>query len=181
MSKWLSAISQKMSIFLLTDLTDIKIVIALLRKLNCDTIQIQGKMDVETIIELASKARDYKYKVVKSVAAPKSMGELAKIDMYIEPIQPFLDAILIDSSWRGGTGKSPNWSGVKKLIQNIDIPVILAGGISESNLLSICNDLTPYGLDVESSVESVLYSNGTRISVKNPISIQRLLGLLRSN
>lgn len=69
------------------------------------------------------------------------------------------DFILLDSKiddQLGGTGKLHDWSISKKIIEDSPIPVFLAGGLNEENVLSAINTLKPYAVDVESSLRNVL-------------------------
>lgn len=51
----------------------------------------------------------------------------------------------------GGTGKSFNWELIPKNIRN---RIILAGGVSSSNIKEIYEKINPYGIDLSSSVET---------------------------
>ena len=51
----------------------------------------------------------------------------------------------------------------------------MAGGINEHNVKKIADDLSPFGIDVESGAEQVLNSNGKRFTIKDPVKISKLL------
>jgi len=66
------------------------------------------------------------------------------------------DCILIDSydpKTVGGTGKTCDWYRARKLVQTLDIPVILAGGLSPENVAEAIRIVRPWGVDASSSVE----------------------------
>ncbi|MEN8188986.1 MAG: phosphoribosylanthranilate isomerase [Thermodesulfobacteriota bacterium] len=52
----------------------------------------------------------------------------------------------------GGTGKTFDWQLVKKL--GLQRPLILAGGLDESNVAEAIETLHPFGVDINSGVES---------------------------
>ena len=57
-----------------------------------------------------------------------------------------------DTSDYGGTGKTFNWNVIPDVLIK---KIILAGGISEHNIEYIYNNLSPYAVDLSSSLESV--------------------------
>jgi phosphoribosylanthranilate isomerase len=76
-------------------------------------------------------------------------------------ISEFVDAILLDSGnpnlatkVLGGTGKTHNWELSKKIRENIDIPVFLAGGINKDNVIQAMDIVQPFGVDLCSSVRT---------------------------
>jgi phosphoribosylanthranilate isomerase len=63
-------------------------------------------------------------------------------------------ALLLDAfnpTTYGGTGKSFDWSLAKV---DIDLPVILAGGLTENNVIEAIAQVNPYAVDTSSGVES---------------------------
>ena len=179
MREWIGSLSDNISVFLLTDLKESRIILHLLNELWCDTLQIQGKMSAEEVIDIARSIRDNGFKVIKSIEVPKEAKDISDCERIIKKIEPHLDAILLDSSWRGGSGKPPNWKTAKIMMQTIDLPVILAGGITVNNVEKIKIDLNPYGFDVESGVEQILKSNEKRWTVKDPNKISNLVKKLQ--
>ena len=53
-----------------------------------------------------------------------------------------------------GTGVALDWSLARKITENIDVPLILAGGLSALNVAEAIEKVRPYGVDVISGVES---------------------------
>ena len=54
----------------------------------------------------------------------------------------------------GGTGKPSDWTIAQEIVQKSKTPVILAGGLDPENILKAVNRVKPYGIDVNSGVES---------------------------
>lgn len=70
-----------------------------------------------------------------------------------------VDALLLDSGNKnliikqlGGTGRVHNWSISRRIVQNINIPVYLAGGLKSSNVKSAIELVRPYGIDICSGI-----------------------------
>jgi phosphoribosylanthranilate isomerase len=71
---------------------------------------------------------------------------------------PFVDALLLDSLTSnriGGTGKTHDWSISKAITSLSDIPVILAGGLNPENVIQAIEYVRPFGVDVNSGVDSL--------------------------
>lgn len=67
-----------------------------------------------------------------------------------------LDALVLDTHKEGrsgGTGLAHNWEVSRKIREAIDIPVILAGGLTPENVRAAVEQVEPYAVDVSSGVE----------------------------
>ncbi|KAB1193546.1 phosphoribosylanthranilate isomerase [Haloferax sp. MBLA0076] len=72
-------------------------------------------------------------------------------------IAPAVDAILVDTpsdSGAGGTGQTHDWEATQELADAVDVPVILAGGLTPNNVADAVRTVSPDGVDVASGVES---------------------------
>jgi len=176
---WGCAIPEELSVFLLTDITQPRVVMELLDRLGCDTLQLQGRMSPDTVRVIAALARSHGYKVVKSVAAPTADGFEDTI-RYCREFLDVLDAILVDSAWCGGTGRSPDWRMVTELAACLRVPLVAAGGIGRGNVETVVEALHPLGIDVESSVERRFSCGSRSISAKSPAEISELMRLVGS-
>lgn len=82
------------------------------------------------------------------------------IDEALE-IAEMADALLLDSGnpalaikQLGGTGKTHNWNLSRKIVEQTNTPVFLAGGINEHNAKEAIETVNPYGLDLCSSLRT---------------------------
>lgn len=66
------------------------------------------------------------------------------------------DAILLDSTedGAGGTGETGDWEATRDLVDDLDSPVVLAGGLTPENVAEAVRTVEPYAVDVASGVES---------------------------
>ena len=72
---------------------------------------------------------------------------------------PLLDAFLIDTfnpktGQVGGTGLTGNWLRAARFVQESPIPVILAGGLTPSNVARAIERVQPYAVDVNTGVKT---------------------------
>lgn len=65
------------------------------------------------------------------------------------------DAVLVDTTrdGGGGTGKTHDWERTRELTRDLDVPVVLAGGLSPANVGEAVRTVDPFGVDVASGVE----------------------------
>ncbi len=69
---------------------------------------------------------------------------------------PTMHAALIDAfdpDQFGGTGKRVDWDLIAALVVNLEIPIILAGGLTPDNVAEAIVKVRPYAVDVSSGVE----------------------------
>lgn len=66
------------------------------------------------------------------------------------------DALLVDSvdeSGGGGTGETVDWERTRAAVAGLDVPVVLAGGLTPENVSAAVETVAPYGVDTASGVE----------------------------
>ncbi len=67
------------------------------------------------------------------------------------------DALLVDSvdeDGGGGTGRTHDWDRTRDLVADLDVPVVLAGGLTPDNVGEAVRTVQPYAVDTASGVES---------------------------
>jgi len=84
------------------------------------------------------------------------------------------DLLLLDSfapGVYGGTGKTANLEVIRSA--NLTVPFFLAGGLNCDNLADILGQITPYGVDISSGIET----NG----VKDRDKMKKMMEIVRTN
>ena len=107
-----------------------------------DTLQFHGD-------ETVNECMQYNMPFIKSVRV-SSETDLKKISNDFSKAS----ALLLDSyspNTYGGTGKPFDWS---LACVEIDLPVILAGGLNPDNVAEAISQVKPYAVDASSGVES---------------------------
>ncbi|MBX0325715.1 phosphoribosylanthranilate isomerase [Halomicroarcula sp. F13] len=86
------------------------------------------------------------------------------------------DALLVDSvddEGAGGTGETHDWERTRELVDSVDLPVILAGGLTPANVAEAVETVRPFAVDTASGVES---SGG----VKDHDAVERFVAAVAS-
>ena len=123
---------------------EIEMIVRLLQDKIIDMVQLHGTEDEDYISSLREKMN--RGKIIKAIpiASPESLQGNDQLDV---------DYLLFDTFSQkeyGGTGRTFDWN----LIQNIQKPFFLAGGINNENVEQAIKQLHPYAVDVSSAVET---------------------------
>jgi len=130
-----------------------------LAKVPIDCIQFHGD-------ETAKACRIYGKRYIKAVSMREGIDIPALAHYYHDAAGLLLDAFHPDA--KGGTGSQFNWN----LIPNqLDFPIILAGGLDETNAKLAVQTVRPYALDVSSGVET---KKGIKDSLKMAAFIKQV-------
>ena len=148
------SIPKHIDTFLLTSETDIDQIIQHHSKVNTTTIQIVDELTNGTHVQLKGVLPSVKIVQVLHILDETSIEKAIRISKNV-------DAILLDSGnpnlntkELGGTGRTHNWEISKTIVEKVEIPVFLAGGLNPENAAKALNDVNPYGLDLCSGVRT---------------------------
>ena len=140
--------------FLLTSHTDPQKIIAQHRHIGTTTIQLVDAVKVSDYTELRKQLPG-----VELVQVVHVQGERSILDAIT--FSKVADMLLLDSGnpglkikELGGTGKVHDWSVSREIVQSVNIPVFLAGGLKPENVRSAIREVRPYGLDLCSGVRT---------------------------
>jgi phosphoribosylanthranilate isomerase len=102
------------------------------------------------------KIRETGVKIIKTILVSERADTKTLIDQ-INRFSGIADAVLLDTAVggkTGGTGVSHNWELSGKLVLGAGMPVILAGGLTPSNVSEAIQSVHPYAVDTASGVET---------------------------
>ena len=125
-------------------------IIPMLEELAVDTVQLHNDIPLEEIRKIR-ETLPY-LKIVKSVSVTGT-----EAIAYAERFVGEVDGIILDSRTAdrlGGTGLTHDWSISRRIVEEVPLPVILAGGLTPDNLEAAINAVHPYAVDVNSGVET---------------------------
>lgn len=111
-------------------------------QIGADAVQIHGQSAAET----------------RRVAAAIDRPLLAAVDVTddVAAYADHADAVLLDSTdaaGGGGTGEVHDWARARTIVEDLDVPVVLAGGLTPENVAEAVAQVDPFAVDVASGIE----------------------------
>ena len=120
--------------------------ISLAEAIAPDVLQIHGGRSAE-YLERVAAAVDARLVAAVDATAIDEAARYADV----------ADALLVDSadeSGAGGTGRTHDWERTRDLVADLDVPVVLAGGLAPGNVAEAVETVEPFAVDVSSGVEA---------------------------
>lgn len=119
--------------------------VRLQERVGADAIQVHGGLAPEYVAGLRDR-------VAASVLAAVDVAQDDATDYAAAA-----DALLVDSTdadGGGGTGETHDWERTRELADEIDVPLVLAGGLTPENVGEAIEAVGPYGVDTATGVEA---------------------------
>lgn len=167
-----------LSCWIVTNIVDFNIIKNIINKINFDTLQIQGKVPLKDFLNLLNNLnlinKSKKIKIVKNISMNQKENKIFKsINTYL----PYIDGIILDSGWKGGSGlRSYSWNLAAKIVKQVQKPIILAGGLNPKNVAQAIAIVDPYGVDVETGVEIIVgYYKRKKVKCKSILKIKNFI------
>ncbi|MCO6473707.1 MAG: phosphoribosylanthranilate isomerase, partial [Melioribacteraceae bacterium] len=117
-------------------------------------LQLVDELGKNESVRLRELLPDVELIQVIHVLNESSIQQAKKIEKYV-------DKILLDSGnpnrnvkTLGGTGNTHNWEISKKLVEEVNVPVFLAGGLNYDNVIEAVKKVNPFGIDLCSGVRT---------------------------
>lgn len=140
--------------FLLTQETTIEGILKHAHRTHTKSIQLVDAVPTSIYHELRSRLPFINLIQVIHVLDQNSVKEAIAL-------APLVDALLLDSGnpnldikELGGTGRTHNWALSKEIVDSVDTPVFLAGGLSPQNIVKAYEQVNPFGFDLCSGVRT---------------------------
>lgn len=117
--------------------------VELASRVQPDVVQVHGELTPGDLAFLSAKIHGDVVKAVSPESAPA--------------YDTVADALLVDSldgDGAGGTGETHDWKRTRELVETLESPVVLAGGLTPDNVAEAVETVRPFGVDVASGVES---------------------------
>ncbi len=150
----ISNIPKDIATFLLTSKQDANSIIVQQRRTKANTLQLVDAVSIDVYKKLRNELPGISLVQVIHVLDESSIEEA-------KTVSQFVDYILLDSGnpnlhvkELGGTGRKHNWHISKKIVEEVSVPVFLAGGLNAENVREAIECVHPYGLDVCSGVRT---------------------------
>ncbi len=140
--------------FLLTSRTDADDVVDHIRMCGTNTVQLVDAVDAQVYSAIRRALPNVKIVQVIHVQDETAQGEA-------QACAPHVDAILLDSGnpnltvkVLGGTGRTHNWEISRDIVEAVQRPVFLAGGLTPGNVAGAIDKVRPFGVDVCSGLRT---------------------------
>ena len=138
--------------FLLTSETNSQEIIEHHKRVQTNTIQIVDELKGNDYQAIREALPNTKLVQVVHILDESSVDEALKL-------AELVDAILLDSGnpnleikELGGTGRTHNWDLSRKIVEQCEKPIFLAGGLNPENVREAIEIVQPFGLDLCSGV-----------------------------
>ena len=142
------------SSFLLTSKQDPTEIIFQHERCRTNVIQLVDRLKIVDYRKLKESLPGIDIVQVIHVLGEESVDEAVNVS-------PHVDGILLDSGnpklkvkQLGGTGRKHNWILSKRIREEVEVPVILAGGLNSDNVLDSIRVVKPFAVDVCSGVRT---------------------------
>jgi phosphoribosylanthranilate isomerase len=149
-----AAIPPGVSSFLLTSKQDVDSIIEQQRRTKVNTIQIVDKLIEGTHNDLKKALPGISIVQVIHVTGEESIKEAVETSKDVH-------GVLLDSGNQslavkelGGTGRIHNWDMSRRIVESLNVPVFLAGGLNSSNVKEAINKVKPFAVDICSGVRT---------------------------
>lgn len=159
------SVSPPIATFLLTSKQNAEEIIKQHLRTRTNTLQLVDHLPDEQLLILRKKLPAIKLVQVIHVLDEASIDEAKRV-------QKFVDALLLDSGnpklkvkELGGTGRTHNWEISRKIVESVNIPVFLAGGLNPKNIKEAIDFVQPFGLDICSGVRTNNQLDGIKLKL----------------
>ncbi|WPB78109.1 phosphoribosylanthranilate isomerase [Archangium violaceum] len=149
-----AAVPPPIGTFLLTCGQDARDIIAQQRHCRTNTVQLCDRLTTGTYADLRGAMPGISLVQVIHVSGEESLEEALSV-------APHVDALLLDSGNQslavkelGGTGRVHDWSISRRIREQVNVPVFLAGGLRPENVDEAIRQVGPFGLDLCSGVRT---------------------------
>lgn len=135
-----------------THLQDPAKIVQMCDYLGVTTLQIHDYIEPEEVLYCRKNLPGVK--IIKAVHVLD--GDKAGTIAMAHSFEQVADALLLDSRTAerlGGTGKTHDWNISREIVEELRIPVMLAGGLTDQNVYDAVRKVRPYAVDVNSGVE----------------------------
>lgn len=142
------------STFLLTSKQNTAEIIEQQRRTGVNTIQIVDKLETGNYEDFKKAIPGVSIVQVIHVNGEASLRDAVHVSGKVDGL--LLDSGIPDMKIKqlGGTGRTHDWNISTKIVNNVRIPVYLAGGLNPENVTAAINKVRPFGIDLCSGVRT---------------------------
>jgi phosphoribosylanthranilate isomerase len=139
---------------LLTSLRNPQEIIAQQKYCQTNTIQLVDSQKIGTYEVLRAELPNVQIIQVIHVIDDSSVSESLVLEKYVDMLLLDSGNPKLEAKELGGTGRTHNWRISRQIVNEVDIPVFLAGGLTPDNVAGAIERVRPFGVDVCSGVRT---------------------------
>lgn len=126
--------------------------VELCRYLGVTTLQLHGPFPTHEIPVLRVGLPHLKIIRAVHVTGESAVAEARALARQVDAI--ILDTYDPATGRHGATGRTHDWAISRRIVEELPVPVILAGGLTPANVAGAIAAVRPWGVDVHTGVES---------------------------
>jgi phosphoribosylanthranilate isomerase len=158
-----AAVSGRATTVALSVESELDQIVAMVRRVRPDILHLcgpAGAVDPQAVEALRSKLPETPIMQAIAVTGPEAIQsalEYATVADYLilDSVAPGIDGI-------GAAGTVHDWAVSASIVEAVDVPVILAGGLSPGNVSAAIAEVNPWGVDSLTHTNRALASGGFR-------------------
>lgn len=145
-------VNRRCKLSMVTHLTDASEIIELSRFIGNDIIQLHSNIPESEVLKISKALPNIE--LVRLVHVSKegkictNLNGIKYVDYYL------LDSFNSTTDQVGGTGVPHNWNKSREIIQSLNKPAFLAGGLTPNNVKIAIQTVCPYGVDVNTGCKN---------------------------
>lgn len=119
-----------------------------IERFGVDAVQLVDRVSSDTHRALRAGHPDVQIIQVIHVGGTEAVDEAARVAGGVDML--LLDSGRPDAEERqlGGTGRTHDWTTSRRILEAVDVPVWLAGGLDPDNVVEAVRAVRPHGVDV---------------------------------
>ncbi|MEE9193909.1 MAG: phosphoribosylanthranilate isomerase [Thermodesulfobacteriota bacterium] len=144
-----ASVPESVRTVMVTHLLDVNEIIKIANYTGVSAIQVHNDLSTSDMEQLRIKVPELE--IIKAIHVMDNTA-IEQAKMY----EPYFDMILLDTKTKdriGGTGQTHDWNISQRIVKEIIIPVILAGGLNPQNIKEAIIKVKPSGIDANSGLE----------------------------
>ncbi|MBO8152725.1 MAG: phosphoribosylanthranilate isomerase [Candidatus Marinimicrobia bacterium] len=178
-----SILPSDISLTLVTNIKDTRSLKILIKSCRFDSVQLHRRIAPVYFKHLIEDIKIIKegLKIIGVIAVNLNEATIKELYELMDEYGKICDAILLDSSWKGGSGKTHDWALSAKLKESINSPCILAGGLNIRNIIKAIQLVKPFAVDIQSGIEKKLQKGTFQLKAKSILKVEEIISAIRTN
>lgn len=119
-----------------------------------DVLQLVDSQETKTYRILKKELPNIDLIQVIHIIDDNSITEAVELSKYVDFILLDSGNLNLQTKELGGTGKTHNWQISREIVNQVGIPVFLAGGLNPENVAEAVKIVKPFGVDVCTGVKT---------------------------